>query len=331
MTKTEISVIGAGSWGTALAVLWANAGHDTTLYARDQAQAAQMQATRQNGRYLPGIALPANLTVTSDLPDALNAGLIIVAVPAQGLRATLNDLRDAELSITTPLVLCSKGIELGSGLLMAEVAAQVVPGQKLAVLSGPNFAGEVARGLPTASVIACEDAALCTELVTTLSTPTFRLYAGRDIIGAEIAGAVKNVLAIACGIAHGKGLGENARAALITRGLAEIKRLAVACGANAETLAGLSGTGDVVLTCSSPTSRNMSFGVELGLGLSTEAILAQRQSVVEGVPTAAAVLALAARHEIDLPICRAVKSVLTGDSTPDAAIRALLERPLRGE
>lgn len=331
MAKTQISVVGAGSWGTALAVLWANAGRNTLLYARDQAQAADMQASKENRRYLPGIALPEALEVSFDLSRAVEAELIIITVPAQVLRSTLEDLRKAGLSITSRVVLCSKGIELGTGLLMAEVATQVIPGQPLAVLSGPNFAGEVARGLPAASVIACEDAALCTELVTTLSTPSLRLYAGRDVIGAEVAGAVKNVLAIACGIAHGKGLGENARAALITRGLAEIKRLAVACGAQSETLAGLSGTGDVVLTCSSPTSRNMSFGAELGMGRTAEQILSLRQSVVEGVPTAAAVLALAARHNVDLPICSAVKAVLTDELTPDEAIRALLDRPLRGE
>lgn len=327
----DISIIGAGAWGTALAALWAGAGSKTALFARDAQQAAAMHETRQNSRYLPGVALPPALSVVTDISAALQAGIIVMAVPAQSLRETLALLKENGLIHTTPLVLCNKGIELGTGLLMAEVVAEVLPGQRVAVLSGPNFAGEVARGLPTASVIACEDAALSTELVTTLSTPTFRLYAGRDITGAEVAGAVKNVLAIACGIAHGRKLGENARAALIARGLAEIKRLAVACGGNAETLSGLAGVGDIVLTCSSPTSRNMSFGVELGLGGRAEDILRQRQSVVEGVPTAAAVLALAERHGVEMPIARAVKSVLAGDLSVDDAIRILLERPLRGE
>lgn len=327
----DISIIGAGAWGTALGALWAQAGSSVALIARDAAQAAMMQETRQNSRYLPGVTLPPTLAVESDLAAVPEAGIVVIAVPAQAMRATLSGLKQAGLLHTTPLVLCSKGIELGTGMMMADVVEESLPGQRFAILSGPNFAGEVARGLPTASVIACEDAALRTSLVTTLAAPSFRLYGGDDIVSVEIAGAVKNVLAIACGIAHGRKLGENARAALITRGLAEIKRLAAACGGKAETLFGLSGVGDTVLTCSSPTSRNMSFGVEIGLGHRAEDILRQRQSVVEGVPTAAAVLALAARHQVDMPISAAVKAVLADELTVDEAIRALLERPLRGE
>ena len=329
--QASIGIIGAGAWGTALAVLWANAGRSVLLYTRSLEHARQITARRENAAYLPGIALPESVIVTDSLEQAGACGLLALTMPAQAERDTLVKLREYYPDLHTPLLLCSKGIELATGLLMTEVAAEIYPHAPLAVLSGPNFAGEVARGLPTASVIACTHTDRRNDLAAFLSTPTFRLYGTEDVIGAEVAGAVKNVLAIACGIAYGRGLGENARAAIITRGLAEIKRLAIARGAKSETLAGLSGLGDITLTCSSPTSRNMSFGAALGQGQGAQSILAQRQSVVEGVPTAGAVLALAEHLKIEMPICAAVHDVITGRIQVEAAIRTLLERPLRQE
>ena len=324
MNKKTISIIGAGAWGTALAVLWANAGRNVRLVARTAEQASMMTHQRQNAVYLPGITLPENLTITSVIDSA---DLWVIATPAQAMRGICEQLPKTK----TPLLLCSKGIERDTGMLMSDIAAQYFPQGKLAILSGPNFAGEVARGLPTASVIASQDTLLKLALLEWLSTPNFRLYHSDDVVGAEIAGALKNVLAIACGIAQGMGLGENARAALITRGLAEIKRLSLARGAKAETLAGLSGLGDLVLSCSSPTSRNMSFGLALGQGMGAETALNQRRSVVEGVPTASAVLHLAKQCDVEMPICSAVHAVISGTISSQHAVQILLDRPLKAE
>ena len=323
--KKTISIIGAGAWGTALAVLWANAGkHHIQLIARTAEKAASIIQYRQNVVYLPGIILPENIVVT----NAIQASdLWVIATPAQAARSIFEQLPKSQ----TPLLICSKGIERETGMLMSDIAAQYFPGISIAILSGPNFAGEVARGLPTASVIASQDAELKIQLLEWLSASNFRLYHTEDVAGAEIAGALKNVLAIACGIAQGMGLGENARAALITRGLAEIKRLALARGAKAETLAGLSGLGDIVLSCSSPTSRNMSFGLALGKGTSAESVLNQRRSVVEGVPTSGAVLHLAKQCNIEMPICAAVHAVITGRISAQQAVKILLDRPLKEE
>jgi glycerol-3-phosphate dehydrogenase (NAD(P)+) len=324
MNQKTISIIGAGAWGTALAVLWANAGRRVRLVARTAEQASMMTHQRQNAVYLPGITLPENLAITSVIDSA---DLWVIATPAQAMRAICEQLPKTK----TPLLLCSKGIERDTGMLMSDIAAQYFPQSKLAILSGPNFAGEVARGLPTASVIASQDTELKLAMLEWLSTPNFRLYHSDDVVGAEIAGALKNVLAIACGIAQGMGLGENARAALITRGLAEIKRLSLARGAKAETLAGLSGLGDLVLSCSSPTSRNMSFGLALGQGMGAETALNQRRSVVEGVPTASAVLHLAKQCDVEMPICNAVHAVISGRITARQAVQILLDRPLKQE
>ena len=324
MNKT-IGIIGAGAWGTALAVLWANAGRQVVLIARKAEQASAMMHHRQNTEYLPGVKFPDNLRIVSGMNIA--ADLWVIATPAQAMRAICELLPKTN----TPLLLCSKGIERESGMLMSDIVAQYFPKNKMAILSGPNFAGEVARGLPTASVIASQDTTLKLTLLEWLSAPSFRLYHSDDVAGAEIAGALKNVLAIACGIAQGMGLGENARAALITRGLAEIKRLALARGAKTETLAGLSGLGDIVLSCSSPTSRNMSFGLALGQGMGAETALNQRRSVVEGVPTASAVMHLAKQCDVEMPICNAVHSVITGRITAKQAVQTLLDRPLKQE
>lgn len=325
MKDKQISIIGAGAWGTALAALWAAAGKRVQLIAHTEAQAAALKKTRKNSAYLPGIPLSERITIESEL--RATADLWVIAAPAQAMRSICEQLPKAP----RPILICSKGIERETGMLMSDVAAQYFSFSALAVLSGPNFAGEVARGLPTASVIASQNQQLKMELLEMLSAPSFRLYHSDDVIGAEIAGALKNVLAIACGIAQGMGLGENARAALITRGLAEIKRLALARGAKAETLAGLSGLGDVVLSCSSPTSRNMSFGLALGQGMSTADALKQRRSVVEGVPTATAVLHLAKQCNIEMPICEAVEAVISGRIRAKQAVQLLLDRPLKEE
>ncbi len=323
-------VVGAGAWGTALAQVCARAGLAVTLWAREPEAVQAIGETRENRLFLPGVALDPAVRATGRLADLADADLILLVVPAQHLRATLGALRP-HLRPGAPLVLCAKGVEQGSLKLMSEVAAEVAPDAALAVLSGPSFAGEVARGLPTAVTLACADAGLGEALARALAGPTFRPYLSDDLIGAEAGGAVKNVLAIGCGVVEGRGLGRSAHAALITRGFAEMTRLAVALGARAETLAGLCGLGDLVLTCSSLQSRNMSVGLALGRGESLERALAGKLSVAEGVASAPAVRALAARHGVEMPVCEAVAAILGQEQAVDAAIAALLARPLKPE
>jgi glycerol-3-phosphate dehydrogenase (NAD(P)+) len=330
MTIRHVSVIGAGAWGTALALIATRGGCDTTLYARRAALAATLATTRRNPDYLPEVELPAELTVTNDLAGALSADAILYAQPAQHFRAFCVEVRP-HWQKGTPLVICAKGIEQASGLLLHEIAASELPEAAVAALSGPSFASDVARGLPTAIAIASSDSPLVERLMQGLSHGALRPYGSDDLIGTEVAGAVKNVYAIACGMAMGSGLGDNARAALITRGLAEVTRLALAKGGRAETLMGLAGLGDLVLTCSSPKSRNMSLGVELGQGKPLADILAARKSVAEGVTTAPAVLALAGRLGIEMPIAAAVNRILHGGSTLSAEAENLLARPLKRE
>jgi glycerol-3-phosphate dehydrogenase (NAD(P)+) len=323
-------VIGAGAWGTALAQVCARAGLATVLQARDPGLAAAINATHENAPYLAGVALDPAIRAVADLGEAAACDLILAVVPAQHLRATLMALAP-HLRAGQPVVLCAKGVEQGSLKLMNEVLAEAAPGAAAAVLSGPSFAGEVARGLPTAVTLACPDEALGKQLAEALATPVFRPYLSADMIGAEAGGAVKNVLAIACGVVEGRGLGRSAHAALITRGFAELTRIAVALGGRAETVAGLCGLGDLVLTCSSAQSRNMSVGLALGAGQSLEAALAGKRTVAEGVASAPAVLALARKLDVEAPICEAVAKILAGEVEVDAAIRGLLARPLREE
>ncbi len=321
---TSFGVIGAGAWGTALASTLAGNG-PVTLWAREADVAAAVNQRRENALFLPGVPLPAGITATTDLAAMAACDIILVVVPAQHLRAVL---AQAALPAATPLVLCAKGIEAGSHALMVEVAHSIVA-NPIAVLSGPSFAAEVARGLPCAITLACADPALAERLVTAMARPTFRLYQSDDVVGAEIGGAVKNVLAIACGVVEGAGLGLNARAALIARGFAEMTRFGVARGARAETLAGLSGLGDLVLTCSSTNSRNFTLGIGLGQGRSVAELLAG-PTVAEGAATAP-VLAEAARAAgVDMPICAAVAALLAGSPVNDT-ISALLSRPLKAE
>ncbi|MGE3143148.1 MAG: NAD(P)H-dependent glycerol-3-phosphate dehydrogenase [Hyphomonadaceae bacterium] len=326
----RLAVVGAGAWGTALAQIAAAEGAPVLLWAHEPEAAGDINSLRENRLFLPGCKLAPSLRATTDLAAAAAAEIVLAAPPAQHMRAVLARLAPA-LKPGQPLVLCAKGVEQGSLKLMSAVAAEAAPQAALAVLSGPGFAKDVARGLPTAVTIACADPALGGKLAEALGRPTFRPYLTDDLIGAEIGGAVKNVIAIACGVAAGRDLGEGARAALITRGFAEMMRLGAAMGARAETLSGLCGLGDLVLTCASLSSRNTSLGAALGQGRALADVLAERRSVAEGVASAPAVAALAARHGVDMPICSAVNAILSGALSVDAAIEALLARPFRAE
>ena len=324
-------VIGGGAWGTALAQVCARAGLTPTLWAREADVVASINADHENTSFLPGVELDPSIRATGDFADLAGSDLVLAVVPAQHLRAALAAFaphaRDG-----LPILLCAKGIEQGSLRMMTEVAAESLnPGQILAVLSGPTFAAEVARGLPTAVTLACADAELGARLVAGLGAPNFRPYLSGDLIGAEIGGAVKNVLAIACGIVAGKAMGENARASLITRGLAEMARLALAKGASTETLMGLSGMGDLVLTCTSTQSRNHSLGIALGQGKRLADILGSRHSVAEGVASAASVAALAASLGVEMPIVASVNAILHHGADTDETIGQLLARPFKRE
>ena len=327
----RLAVVGAGAWGTALAEVAARAGRATCLWARDPVLAETIARQHENPAYLPGIRLDPAITATSDLDIALTgADAALVVVPAQFLRGVLIGMADC-LRVGLPLLLCAKGIETESLQTMSEVAGETVPQSPIAVLSGPSFAAEAARGLPTAVAIASRDPALSGAFVTALGSARFRPYSSADLVGVEIGGAVKNVLAIACGIVEGRGLGDNARAASITRGLAEMVRLGLAKGAEAETFRGLSGLGDLVLTCTAAQSRNYALGTALGRGETLVEALAGRRSVVEGVATAGALARLAARLHVEMPITAAVDAVLHRGMAIDAMIEALLSRPYRAE
>jgi glycerol-3-phosphate dehydrogenase (NAD(P)+) len=327
----RIGIIGGGAWGTALALTARRAGRAVTLWAREAEVVAAINGQRVNPLFLPDVPLDPAIRATGELADAARAAqALLLVVPAQHLRATATALAPL-LAPGVPVVICAKGIEEASGALLSEVAAACLPQAPLAVLSGPTFAAEVARGLPTAITLACADAALGARLIAALGTRSFRPYLAADVVGAEIGGAVKNVLAIACGIVLGRRLGDNARAALVTRGLAEMVRLALAKGGKPETLMGLSGLGDLVLTCGSLQSRNHSLGVALGEGRALADILAQRRSVAEGVTSAAAAAALARRLSVDMPITAAVDAILHRGAAIDQAIERLLARPFRSE
>lgn len=330
MTFHHAGVIGAGAWGTALAQVCARAGLEVTLQAREAEVVASVNQAHENALFLPGVALEPAIRAAPDMSALAACDLILAVAPAQHLRSALAALAP-HLKPDVPVVLCAKGVEQGSLKLMTEVAAETIPGAPIAVLSGPSFAGEVARGLPTAVTLACDDETLARAIARAIATPTFRPYVAGDMIGAEAGGAVKNVLAIACGVVEGKGLGRSAHASVITRGFAELTRFAVALGARAETLNGLCGLGDLVLTCSSPQSRNMSVGLALGQGLTLEQALAGKLSVAEGVASAPAVRALARKLGVETPICEAVAAILDGELAVDAAIAALLARPLKSE
>ena len=322
----HIGVVGGGAWGTALACLGRRAGRRVTLWSRDPSVSAAIARDRSNPVYLPGFPIDAGIEAASDLAKLGACDAILLVCPAQAVRELA-----AQLTGNAPVVICAKGIEASSGLLMPEVLEQVLPGRPIAMLSGPSFAEEAVRGLPTAVSIATADPALGETLAGALAAGAFRPYWTHDVLGVALGGAVKNVLAIAAGVVEGRGLGHNAAAALITRGFAEMARLGQAMGAELETLTGLSGLGDLVLTCHGPLSRNRALGSALGKGMKLADHMAGRRQIVEGEATAPAVLARAARHKIEMPICAAVDAILHGGADLDEAIRALLARPLRRE
>ena len=322
----RIGVVGAGAWGTALAQVAARGSEPVRLWAREPEVAAAINQTHENPMFLASVPLSPTIAATDRLGDLADCDALLVVVPAQHVRAVLGEID----SRATPLVLCAKGIEAGSRCLVGEVARDVKPGAPVAVLSGPTFAHEVAAGLPTAVTLACENDDLRARLADRLASPMFRPYASSDVIGAEIGGAVKNVLAIACGVVEGAGLGQNARAALIARGFAEMTRFGLARGARAETLSGLSGLGDLVLTCSSTSSRNFSLGVGLGQGRAAADLLADRKTVAEGAFTAPVLREAAIEAGVDMPVTEAVCALL-GGAAVGSVIEALLARPLREE
>ena len=320
----SVAIVGAGAWGTALAGVAARAGRAVVLCARSAEAAAAISAARSNPK-LPGITLHTSIEVTGDLKRAAAADIILIATPAQNLRAAATAL-GPHLAAGTPLVACAKGIERGTHKFMTEVIAEVAPSARPAILSGPGFAEEVARGLPTAVTLAATDESLASELVQALGSATFRPYHTTDVRGVEIGGAAKNVLAIAAGIVAGKKFGASALAALTTRGFSELVRLGRACGARGETMAGLSGLGDLILTCSTPQSRNFALGIALGRGES-----APSGKLVEGAVTAPVLAELAAAEGVDMPVSNAVADILRGAATVDEAIENLLTRPFKAE
>lgn len=324
MSFNSVAVIGSGAYGTALACAAMRAGRQVTLYARSAETAAQIKATRQNSK-LPGVSLDASIHVTADLTEAARADIVLLAVPSQSLRNAATALAP-HLKAATPIVACAKGIERGTHKFMTEVIAEAMPAAAPAILSGPNFADDVARGLPTAVTLAARDESLASDLVQALGSSTFRPYHSTDVRGVEIGGAAKNVLAIAAGIVEGRKLGASALAALTTRGFSELARLGRACGARSETLVGLSGLGDLILSCSSPQSRNFAFGIALGRGEQPN-----RSKLAEGEFTAPVLIELAASQNVDMPVSSAVAAILSGKVTIDAAIEGLLTRPFKAE
>ncbi|KAB2681555.1 MULTISPECIES: NAD(P)H-dependent glycerol-3-phosphate dehydrogenase [Brucella/Ochrobactrum group] len=324
--STKIAILGGGAWGTALAAMACSSGHNTWLYARDDETVDAINRTHRNTRYLGEIVLPDAIHASTDAAAVVGgADAVLAVIPAQAMRAGLSQLSDL-IAQRTPVVLCAKGIERSTGRLMSEVVAEVLPNHRIAALSGPSFATDVARGLPTAVTVACEDAPTADQLAALLSGPAFRCYSTTDLKGVEIGGALKNVLAIAAGAAVGRGYGASAQAALVTRGFAELRRIGQAMGARPETIMGLSGLGDLMLTCSSSQSRNYSYGLALGRGEDLT-----NRPLAEGVATAPIAAELCRKHAISAPIIDATGALLDGTITIDEAVTALLTRPLKTE
>ena len=323
----KLGIIGGGAWGTALAQVASAGGRETLLWAMEPEVVEAVNGRRENGIFLAGVPLNDSIRATSDLALLDDCETLLVVTPAQHMRAVLEQLPRCD----KPLVLCAKGIEESTGKLLHEAARETCPGASIAMLSGPTFAHEVAKGLPTAVTLAAEDLDLAERLRGRIARPTFRIYISDDVAGAEIGGAVKNVLAIACGVVEGKGLGQNARAALIARGFAEMRRFGLACGAKAETLAGLSGLGDLVLTCSSTSSRNYSLGIGIGQGRSAEELLSNRKTVAEGAFTAPVLARVSREKGIDMPIVNAVDALIDGRAKVETVLDDLLSRPPKPE
>jgi glycerol-3-phosphate dehydrogenase (NAD(P)+) len=326
----DVVVVGAGSWGTTIASLLSSKG-PATIWARSPELAGVLQSTRENPRYLPGVPLPDSLRATASLGDAVaGASVVLVAVPSHGFRAVLKAMAPA-LPEGAAVVSLAKGIEAGTNRRMSEVVAEELPGHPFGVLTGPNLSHEVAAGKPAAAVVACADESIAHRVQELLHCATFRVYTGTDVVGCEIAGASKNVIAIAAGVCDGLGFGENTRAVLVTRGLAEQGRLGLALGAHALTFGGLAGVGDLVATCTSPQSRNRSVGFELGCGRRLDEVLSGMHMVAEGVRTARPLVALAEAHGVEMPIAAQVAELVAGETSPAAAVAALMERPPRPE
>lgn len=323
---TKIAIIGGGAWGTALAQSAVLAGNSAVIWTPEEDVVEAINREHQNSKYLKGVKLDASIKAMASLKESLReAYAAMLVVPAQAVREVSGKLKDI-LPTSTPLIICSKGIEVGSGLLMHEVVASILPKQQIAVLSGPNFAAEVAKGLPAVAVLACKNKEAGQRIINSLHHDNFSLFLSDDLIGAEIGGAVKNVLAIGCGIMDGAGFGENARAALLTMGLKEIAELAIKVGGKAETIYGLAGLGDVILTCTSKQSRNFSLGYEVGKGRDAASVLAEKASVTEGVATAEVVSAFAKKYGVHMPICGAIGSILQGRVNVDA-LADVIEQP----
>jgi glycerol-3-phosphate dehydrogenase (NAD(P)+) len=326
----SLGVIGAGAWGTALAQIGRRAGRNTLIWAREAEVVSEINTLHTNAIFLPGVTLDAGLHATNDLGAIAARDIILMVAPAQHVRSVAAQIANV-LPPAKPVVICAKGLEQATGNLMGDVLVEVLPQATLAVLSGPSFAADVARGLPAALTLACADQGLGQGLAEAIGTKYFRLYWSNDLVGVQLGGAVKNVLAIAAGIVDGKSLGASAHAALVTRGFAELRRFAEALNARPDTLTGLSGLGDLLLTCCSAQSRNMSLGRALGKGQSLDAVLAARRSIAEGVDTAAAVVRIARAKGIEMPISEAVHAIVAGKLSVDDAIDALLARPFKPE
>jgi glycerol-3-phosphate dehydrogenase (NAD(P)+) len=330
MALQTVGIVGAGAWGTALAIVARRAGRDVLIWGYEPETVAAINGRNQNPIFLSGVKLDLGIEATAQLNEVAVCDLLLMVTPAQNMRAIAGELAPY-LRAGQPLVICAKGIEQSTGKLLSQVAGEVLPEARVAVLSGPSFAAEIARGLPAAVTLATGEESHGRALAHALSYPAFRCYWIEDVVGAEIGGAVKNVFAIAAGIVVGKKLGASAHAALVTRSFAELTRFGTALGARRETLTGLSGLGDLVLTCGSPQSRNMSLGIALGQGRSLSEVLKARHFVTEGIHTASALVEVAAARGIDMPIAQAVHAVIFGLATVDEAIEALLARPIRSE
>lgn len=328
--EKKIGIIGAGSWGTALAQAMAEGGgREVVLWGRNAGVVDSVTKKHENSLYLPGVPLHANIRATGDMDEAAACPVLLIVTPAQHVRSTLALVKKSGGG--GALVICAKGIELGTGKMMVDVAREEMPDSVPAILSGPTFAAEIGRGLPSAATLACTDRAAGEALCEALASRSLRPYFSDDVVGAQVGGAVKNVIAIACGIVTGHGFGESARAALMTRGLAEMARLSASLGGRRETLMGMCGVGDLVLTCSSLQSRNYSLGMEMGEGRKMADILARRRSVTEGVHTAKALSVMAARQGVDMPVSAVVNRCLNEGLPIENAIAAMLDRPLRVE
>ena len=325
-----IGVVGAGAWGTALAQTQARNSHKVILWAREPEVVTAINDRHENTVFLPGIKIEPGIHATRDMHEAAQADIVLLVTPAQHVRHAFGVLKN-NLRDKTPVVICAKGIELDTGKLLSDAAAEAAPGVPAAILTGPTFASEIARGLPCGVTVASTDKKAAEFIRDTLASKTFRPYITDDVIGTQIGSAVKNVIAIACGVLVGRKLGESARAALMTRGLAEMARLSAALGGRRETLMGLCGMGDLMLTASSMQSRNFSFGVQLGEGRSAAEILGERKAVTEGVTTARAAIVMAKAHKVDMPITEAVRSCVDDNVSIDDVMNALMERPLKSE